>query len=91
MYFRCAQFTNIQPGCTLVPDQKDPTCCQRPNCPLLPPTGPSPTPGIVTASPQPPGVITGKGKLKKKHILFKKQNVDEMKDSVDLNFSADFG
>ncbi|XP_060567789.1 mucin-2-like isoform X2 [Ruditapes philippinarum] len=56
---RCAKFDSIQPGCTLVPDQKDPTCCQRPSCPLLPPTGPNPTPGIITAAPQPGGVITG--------------------------------
>ncbi|WAR11992.1 SAS-like protein [Mya arenaria] len=55
---KCAKYSSIQPGCTLVPDPKDPTCCEIPSCPIVP-QGPSPTPGIITLAPQPPGVITG--------------------------------
>ncbi|XP_052233684.1 uncharacterized protein LOC127846468 isoform X4 [Dreissena polymorpha] len=55
---RCAAYPSVPAGCTLVPNPADPTCCEIPNCPIVP-QGPSPTPGIVTLAPQPPGVITG--------------------------------
>jgi hypothetical protein len=51
---RCAAYTK-QTGCTLVPDPKDPTCCEIPSCPITPPS----TPGYV--SPNPGGVISGYG------------------------------
>lgn len=41
---RCAQFPDLAPGCIMVPDPKDPSCCQAPQCttptnPNVPPTG----------------------------------------------------
>ena len=58
-YCRCAAYTSIQPGCTLVPDPKDPTCCEIPSCPIVPPL--NPTPGVMTVKPMPGGVVTGTG------------------------------
>ncbi|XP_053376973.1 uncharacterized protein LOC123528762 [Mercenaria mercenaria] len=51
---RCAMYATIPQGCVMVPDPKDPSCCQVPSCPIPP----KPTIGIVTA-PQPTGTITG--------------------------------
>ncbi|XP_052816208.1 uncharacterized protein LOC128242861 isoform X2 [Mya arenaria] len=89
---RCAKYSSIQPGCTLVPDPKDPTCCEIPSCPIVP-QGPSPTPGIITLAPQPPGVITGgnptplpgstlpppyrEGCVYKGHLFFQGQKFDD--------------
>ena len=56
---RCSVYTSVAPGCTMVPDPKDPDCCEIPDCPIVPPV--SPTPGIVTFQPGPGGVVTGIG------------------------------
>ncbi|XP_041376878.1 uncharacterized protein LOC121389349 [Gigantopelta aegis] len=54
---RCSTFKNVAPGCTLMPDPKDPACCKVPSCPVKP-VGATPTPGYlpVTGS---PGQVTG--------------------------------
>ncbi|XP_060063144.1 kielin/chordin-like protein [Ylistrum balloti] len=59
---RCAKFNTIGAGCTMVPDSRDPACCKVPSCPLVTPSV-TPTPGIYTPVPSPPGVITGYGKV----------------------------
>ncbi|XP_060081054.1 uncharacterized protein LOC132560404 [Ylistrum balloti] len=59
---RCASYPNLPSSCTLVPDPKDPQCCQVPRC--YPGTGGNPTinpssgPVLVTGF---PGKVTGFG------------------------------
>ena len=49
-------------GCSLVPDPKDPSCCEVPHCDMIIPSIP-PTPGILTPPMPQPGIITGTGKV----------------------------
>ncbi|XP_067652673.1 mucin-2-like [Haliotis asinina] len=59
---RCAAFASVPVSCTLVPDPKDPMCCEVPSCPLpTPAPGVYPTPGFLTVTAGPTGVITGNG------------------------------
>lgn len=59
-FLRCARYTSVPAECTLVPDPKDPSCCQVPKCPVKPTAGPVPTPGYVpTPVTAKPGVLTG--------------------------------
>lgn len=59
-FLRCARYTSVPVECTLVPDPKDPSCCQVPKCPVKPTAGPLPTPGYVpTPVTAKPGVLTG--------------------------------
>ncbi|KAJ8302983.1 hypothetical protein KUTeg_019379 [Tegillarca granosa] len=61
---RCSRYDSVPSECTLVPDPKDPTCCQVPQCPVKPTSGPIPTPGIIQNPLTPkPGVITGLGPI----------------------------
>ncbi|XP_041376891.1 uncharacterized protein LOC121389362 [Gigantopelta aegis] len=60
---RCAHFTNIPANCMMVPDPRDPSCCQMPECPFpTPKPGVTPTPGYISITPA-TGVITGIGKI----------------------------
>ncbi|KAL8616408.1 hypothetical protein ACOMHN_032262 [Nucella lapillus] len=62
---RCVHYTP-NPGCIMVPDPDDPTCCEIPKCPLVTPTPQpevSPTPGIVNVVTKTPGQIEGLGKV----------------------------
>ncbi|XP_035824757.1 uncharacterized protein LOC101847325 [Aplysia californica] len=59
---RCAVYSKIPSGCSLVPDPKDPTCCEVPDCPVQ--IGASPTAGFVPTPANPtPGSVTGIGKI----------------------------
>ncbi|KAL5022346.1 hypothetical protein ScPMuIL_001501 [Solemya velum] len=61
---RCARYTNVPSACTMVPDPKDPSCCQVPQCPLTPQPGVTPTPGYITGQVTArPGIITGIGQV----------------------------
>jgi len=54
LFSRCAKYTSVPTGCTLIPDPKDPTCCKIASCPLPPTMQPNPTPGFVNPNPNTP-------------------------------------
>ncbi|XP_071091876.1 uncharacterized protein [Haliotis cracherodii] len=58
---RCAKYS-MAPNCMLMPDPKDPSCCEVPSCPLVP-SGATPTPGYIHVTGK-PGVISGNGPVK---------------------------
>ncbi|XP_076111939.1 uncharacterized protein LOC143080127 isoform X2 [Mytilus galloprovincialis] len=56
---RCTTYDTIAAGCTMVPDPKDPVCCQIPSCiPQVQTVGPSGSPIYFTG---PTGKVTGFG------------------------------
>ena len=58
---RCTKYDSIPSTCTMIPDPKDPQCCQVPQCiqvPSLTP-GPGATPTVITDVPT--GRVTGVG------------------------------
>lgn len=62
LYCRCSKYSRVPSGCSLVPDPKDPSCCEVPHCDMIIPSIP-PTPGILTPPMPQPGIITGTGKV----------------------------
>ncbi|KAK3581064.1 hypothetical protein CHS0354_033850 [Potamilus streckersoni] len=61
---RCGDYPNLPTACYLIPDPKDPTCCERPECPLPTPMGTAvPTPGFIDVTGSPLAVVTGIGKV----------------------------
>ena len=56
---RCAQYTNVGANCEFVPDPKDPSCCQMPECYV---TGTvNITSGNQLPTPAPSGTYIGQG------------------------------
>lgn len=77
VYSRCSTYTNVPTGCYMVPDPKDPSCCEVPHCEIVVPSVP-PTPGIVVPPMPQPGIITGNGK------------VPNLKGKTDITRSVDY-
>lgn len=55
---RCGDYPKVDPSCIMVPDPKDPTCCQVPECPLIPSGGTTPGQPTIIRPTQPTAVFT---------------------------------
>ncbi|OPL21209.1 hypothetical protein AM593_01127, partial [Mytilus galloprovincialis] len=62
---RCAKYSNLGPNCVMVPDSRDPQCCQAPDCNNKNTTNIPGVQGTITGTGTRPSPTVVPGKLNK--------------------------